>query len=63
MSDPVLLEAIRDDSVEIVELTRDEARELIDDIGGPEALLNAIDQAQGYAQNHGPQYVVLKISA
>lgn len=57
-----VLEAIQSGEAQIEELTRDEARSLIDEIDSCDKLIEALDEAQGDCITEGPQYLILKIS-
>lgn len=61
MADNVL-QAIQSGEAAIVELTRDQARSLIDEIDNCDKLIEALDDAQGDCLTEGPMYVILKIS-
>lgn len=48
------------DSGRVVEMTKAEARKLVD-INDDDELITALDEAQGDVENRGAQYVILKI--
>lgn len=61
MADNVL-QAIQSGEATIVDLTRDQARSLIDEIDNCDKLIEALDDAQGDCLTEGPQYLILRIS-
>lgn len=59
--DKALTAALREDAT-VIAVSRQEARDLIDDLENAEPLILAMDEAQGDCTDGTPRYIILKIS-